>query len=89
MLERDAVLVNIDVNSLGGIESHSKASTKDFAWFLARLRSSNDDTKQTVPGWSGFNAIAKQTECPIKKRGWVQSAHRRLSNRAFHSLHFA
>ena len=32
------------------------------AWFLTRLPSSDDNTQQTVPGWTGFNlqAIGKQ-----------------------------
>ena len=39
---------------------------KNLAWFLARLPSSNDNTQQTVPGWTGFNFVANKQQVPSK-----------------------
>ena len=45
------------------------AMMKDFGWFLARLPNAYEETpdsRQTVPGWSGFNAVASNQEIPPK-----------------------
>ena len=42
---------------------------KDFGWFLARLPNAYEETpdsKQAVPGWSGFNAVASNQKIPPK-----------------------
>ena len=42
---------------------------KDFAWFMSRITYPTDeltDTLQTVPGWSGFNALSSTQEIPPK-----------------------
>lgn len=53
-----------------------KAATKDFAWFISRIpRPSEEVTEspQTVPGWSGLNAVASNQEIPSKSEvGYCQ-----------------
>ena len=42
---------------------------KDFGWFLARLPNAYEETpdsRQTVPAWSGFNAVASNQKNPHK-----------------------
>ena len=43
--------------------------TKDLGWFLSRLPNPYavmTDSQQTVPGWSGFNAVASNQKIPPK-----------------------
>jgi len=43
--------------------------TMDFGWFLSRLPNPSaemTDSRQTVPGWSGFNAVASDQKIPPK-----------------------
>ena len=41
----------------------------DFRWFLARLPNPSEEitnSRQTVPGWSGFNTVVSNQEIPPK-----------------------
>lgn len=58
----------------GSADAHYSVRLKDFAWFLSRLPLTEDvhlidetaETPQSVPGWSGFNIVAKRNDVPGK-----------------------
>ena len=63
---QDDVLAQLDRSCTQPLISLKK---EDFAWLLARLRETKGVTygeggRQTVPGWSGFNAIATSEDVP-------------------------
>ena len=68
---------------------HHPVITQSTGWFLSRLPYPSAvmiDSRQTVPGWSGFNAVASNQKIPLRMR-LILPAHKCFTDRAVHSLY--
>ena len=71
------------------LRHHPLICYQSTGWFLSRLPNPSAvmiDSRQTVPGWSGFNAVASNQKIPLRMR-LIFPAHKCFTDRAVHSLY--
>lgn len=61
------MLYALDIALTESTDGHQEAALKDFAWFLSRTQNTLEaGLEQSIPAWSGFNAIANKQDIPPK-----------------------